>query len=121
METSEALPPIAHAIICQLAIAHGIIGFINASVLRAVRELPSPALQEKIARSLLVPLVVGDVLHIFGTFYGIGDVRWKMKDWPQILWLSIVVGTALFVPRVCWLLGVGRHVETRDGRLDDKS
>lgn len=123
-----------------MVVAHAVIGCISFSVLRAVRKLPSPALQEDIARSLLIPLAIGDILHLFGTFYGIGEVRWRTKDWPQVLWLSIFVGIALFVPRyvrttpcwrscgsnkfhyrVCWLIGVGRYVATRDTRLDDEN
>lgn len=98
-EAGEALPPTVHAIICQTVVAHMVIGFLIASILRAIRRLPSPALQEKIARSLMISLAIGDILHLFGTFYGIGDVRWKVEDWPQVLWLSIVVGIALFIPR----------------------
>jgi len=104
-----------------MVIAHAIIGFINASVLRAIRGLPSSTLQENIARSLLIPLTVGDALHLFGAFYGIGDVRWRTGDWPQVLWLSVIVGTAFFIPRACWFLGIGRYVATRDSRLDGKN
>ncbi|KAF9652199.1 hypothetical protein BDM02DRAFT_3183918 [Thelephora ganbajun] len=120
-EAPGALPPTVRAVIYQMVVAHAIIGLVNASVLRAIRTLPSSALQEKIARSLVISLSIGDVLHLFGTFYGIGDVRWKAKDWPQALWLSVAVGIGLFIPRVCWLLGIGRYVATRDSRLDGKS
>ena len=137
-EAVEVLPPTAHAIICQMMVAHAVIGFVNASVLRAIRRLPSPSLQEKITRSLLIPLAAGDVLHLFGTFYGVGDARWKAKDWPPVPWLNVIVGIGLFTPRcvrmtsspcggnrscyrVCWFLGIGRYVATRDSRLDAKS
>ena len=136
-EAGEVLPPTVHAIICQTTVAHVVIGCISASILRTIRRLPSRTLQEKMARSLMISLAIGDVLHLFGTFYGIGDVRRKVEDWPQVLWLSIVIGIALFIPRyvettpsprggnrshyrVCWLLGVGRFVATRDSRLDDR-
>ena len=82
-----------------MVVAHAVIGLVNASVLRTIRRLPSPTMQEKIARSLLIPLAVGDVMHQLGTFYGMGDVRWKMKEWPEILWLNVVFGILLFVPR----------------------
>jgi len=113
-------PTTAHAIVCQMVVAHAIIGFVCASVLRAIRSIPSPTLQEKIAKSLLVPLAIGDVLYQFGVFYGIGDARWRSRDWPQALWLNVVVGITIFIPRVCWLLGIGRYVATRDSRLDGK-
>jgi len=137
-EAAEDLPPAVRTIICQAVVAHAVIGLLIASVLRAIRRLPSPALQEKIAKSLMISLAIGDVLHLFGTFYGIGDIRWKVEDWPQVLWLNIIVGLALFIPRyvgttpnprggansyhyrVCWLLGIGRFVATRDSRLDGK-
>jgi hypothetical protein len=82
-----------------MVVAHAVIGLVCASVLRAIRNLPSQALQEKITRSLMIPLAIGDISHLLGTFYGIGDVRWKSRDWPQILWLNVIVGTAIFIPR----------------------
>ena len=119
-------------------VAYAVIGFINASVLRAIRGLPSSTLKEKIARSFMISLVIGDVLRLFGSFYGIGDVRWKTKDWPQVFWLSVIIGIVFFIPRhvgttliprrgdrsyhrVCWLLGIGRYVATRDSRSDGKN
>ena len=98
-EASEAFARTAYTVLCQMAVAHAVIGCVNASVLRAIRRLPSPTLQEKIASSLLIPLAIGDVMHQLGTFYGMGDVRWKMNEWPEILWLNIIFGILLFVPR----------------------
>ena len=135
---ADVLTPAVHALICQMGVAHGIIGFLSASVLRAARKLPSPTSQERIARALVISLTTGDVLHLFGTFYGIGDVRWRMGDWPQALWLTVAIETALFIPRyvrktpnlrngcqsrhrICWLLGIGRFVAARDSRLDRKN
>jgi len=137
-EASEACARTAYTVVCQMVVAHAVIGLVNASVLRTIRRLPSPTLQEKIARSLLIPLAIGDVMHQLGTFYGMGDVRWKTKEWPEILWLNVVFGILLFVPRcvrsariswggdsfyyrVCWLLGIGRYVAARDSRLDAKN
>ena len=135
---AEVLTPAVRALVYQTAVAHGVIGFLNASVLKATRKLPSSTIQESIARALMISLTIGDVLHLFGTFYGIGDVRWRMGDWPQALWLTVGVGTALFIPRyvrktaspwnnyqshhrICWLAGIGRFVATRDSRLDRKN
>lgn len=132
-------PTTVHAIVCQMVVAHAIIGFVNASVLRAIRRLPSPTLQEKIAKSLLIPLAIGDVSYLFWMFYGIGDIRWRSRDWPQALRLNVIVGIAIFIPRyvrvililqckddwshcrVCWILGIGRYAATRDSRLDSRS
>ena len=98
-EASEAFARTAYTVICQMVVAHAVIGLVNASVLRTIRRLPSPTMQEKMAKSLLIPLAIGDVMHQLGTFYGIGDVRWKTKEWPEILWLNVVFGILLFVPR----------------------
>ena len=72
---------------------------VNVSVLQAIRSLPSPALQEKIARSLLIPLAIGDILRQVGTVYWVCDAKWGARDLPQALWLSVVVGVALFISR----------------------
>ena len=72
---------------------------VNVSVLQAIRSLPSPALQEKIARSLLIPLAIGDILRQAGTVYWVCDAKWEARDLPQALWLSVVVGIALFISR----------------------
>jgi hypothetical protein len=91
--------PAVRAIVCQMVITHAIIGWVNASVLRAIRKLPSPALQEMIARSLLIPLAIGDILRQLGMFYGMGGIRREAEGWPQPLWLNVIVGIALFIPR----------------------
>lgn len=97
---APAVPSVtAHEIACQMALAHAIIGFINASVLRAIRRLPSQTSQEKLAKSLLIPLAIGDVSHVLGMFYGIGNVRWELRDWPQVFWVNVIVGIGFFVPR----------------------
>jgi len=98
-EASEAFARTVYTVVCQMVVAHAVIGLVNASVLRTIRRLPSPTMQEKMAKSLLIPLAIGDVMHQLGTFYGIGDVRWKMEEWPEILWLNVIFGILLFVPR----------------------
>jgi len=99
MEEPGVPPTTAHETASQIVLAHAIIGLINASVFRAIRRLPSSTLQEKIAKSLFIPLAIGDVTYLLGTFYGIGDVRWKSSDWPQTLWLNVIVGVGFFIPR----------------------
>ena len=99
MEVSQVISPTSRVVVCHMVVAYAALGLVNASVLRTIRRLPSHTLQEKIARSLLIPLAVGDVIHQFGSFYGIGDVRWKMEDCPQALRLNAVVGIVLFVTR----------------------
>jgi hypothetical protein len=94
---APGVPPVtAREIACQIALAHAVIGFINASVLRAIRRLPSQASQEKIAKSLFLPLAIGDVSYLFEVIYGTGNVRWKFGDWPRI---NVIVGIGFFIPR----------------------
>jgi hypothetical protein len=103
----EDLP--AATIVTTLQLAHtcGLLGIINFFILTAIRDLRSPALQEKIATSLFTPLVVADVTHILVTLYGIGDTRWKVHEWTSIVWVIIITGLTLLVPRFVrnlWLI-----------------
>ena len=99
-EAAGVLPPtVHHTAIYRVVVARAVIGLLNVSLLRAIRRLPSPALQEKIAGSLIISLAIGDVLYLFGTFHGIGDVRWKSEEWPRAFCLAILVGIATFIPR----------------------
>ena len=95
----ETLPAATTVTVLQLAHTCALLGVINFFVLTAVRELRSPALQEKITTSLLTPLLVSDVSHILVTFYGIGDTRWKVDEWPSIVWVTIITGLTLLIPR----------------------
>lgn len=83
----------------QLAHTCGLLGVINIFVLTAIRDLRSPALQEKMATSLFTPLLVADVSHILVTFYGMGDMRWRVGEWPFIVWITIITGLTLLIPR----------------------
>lgn len=33
-----------------------------------------------------------------------------------MLWLTVILGLSLLVPRVAWHLGIGRYTEYRDGK-----
>ena len=138
----EILPAATTATVLQLAHTCALLGIINFFVLTAVRDLRSPALQEKIATSLFTPLLVADVTHMLVTLYGIGDARWNVGEWPSIVWMTIITGLTLLIPRlvrenyrmsrlielrtliksdrVCWYLGIGRYVNSRDAWLDGK-
>lgn len=95
----ETLPAATTVIMLQLAHTCALLGIINFFVLTAVRGLRSPALQEKIAMSLFTPLLVSDVSHILVTLYGIGDTRWNVDEWPSIIWITIITGLTLLIPR----------------------
>jgi len=51
------------------------------------------------ATSLFTPLIVSDVSHILVTLYGIGDTRWRIDEWSSIVWITIITGITLLIPR----------------------
>lgn len=112
--------PLAKATIVtlyQLAHTIGLLGLINFFVLRAARQHLwfQPAIQEKMVRALLIPLLLGDFLHISLTLWALGEERWDVSKWDGLLWLTIISGLTLMIPRITWHLGIGRYVEQRDG------
>lgn len=80
-----------------------------------------PAIQEKVIGAVLTPLLLGDFLHIFLTLWAIGDERWNVQKWQATLWVTIVSGFTLLIPRLAWHLGVGRYMESRDGQTHKKA
>lgn len=95
----QTLPVATTVTILQLAHTCGLLGIINFFVLTAIRDLRSPALQEKVATALFTPLVVTDVSHVLVTLYAMGDTRWKVDEWPSIVWITIATGLTLLIPR----------------------
>jgi len=95
----QTLPTATTITMLQLAHTCGLLGVINIFVLTAIRGLRSPALQEKMATSLFTPLLVTDVSHILVTFYGMGDTRWRVDEWSSIVWITIITGLTLLIPR----------------------
>jgi hypothetical protein len=106
----------------QLAHVCGLLGLINVFLLRAAHRYLSnqPALQEKIVGALLTPLLIGDVLHLTITLWALGDARWKFSEWSELLWLTVLLGISLLIPRIAWHLGIGRYMEARDGKGNRK-
>ncbi|EAU84836.2 hypothetical protein CC1G_00355 [Coprinopsis cinerea okayama7 len=100
----------------QLAHVCALIGIINAFVFTACRRhlKSNPALQEKIAFSLLTPLLIGDILHLYVTLWALGEQRWAFWEWSPMLWTTVLLGLTLLCPRIAWHLGVGRYVDRRD-------
>ncbi|EJD01123.1 uncharacterized protein FOMMEDRAFT_158257 [Fomitiporia mediterranea MF3/22] len=113
----EELPLATRVTIIQLAHVCGLLGVINAFVLRACRKhlAFNPALQEKIVRALMWPLVVGDALHVGVTLWALGDKKWDVGNWSGLLWTTLLLGMTLFIPRIMWHLGIWRYVHSRDG------
>ena len=107
----------------QLAHTVGLLGSLNAFLLWAARKhlWSQPAIQEKVVGALLTPLLLGDFLHLFLTLWAIGDDRWEVHKWQGTLWITIVSGFALMIPRLAWHLGVGRYMESRDGQIPKKA
>jgi hypothetical protein len=108
--------------VVQLAHVCGLLGLINFSFLRAATRYLSgqPALQEKMVAALLTPLVIGDVLHITLTLWALGDARWNVSEWSVVIWLTVLIGLSLLIPRVTWHMGIGRYVDSRDGKQKGK-
>ncbi|VDB96941.1 unnamed protein product [Peniophora sp. CBMAI 1063] len=106
--------------VTQLAHTCALLGLLNLFMLRALRThlASQPALQEKIATALLTPLLVGDIMHLFVTFYALEDQKWEYWNYTPTIWAVVVFGVGLLVPRVMWHLGIGRFVDARDGRRD---
>jgi len=102
----------------QLAHVCGLLGLVNFFLLRAVRRYLSGQLmlQEKIVSALLTPLLIGDVLHIVVTLWALGDVRWNVSEWTVVIWATVLIGVSLLIPRITWHMGIGRYMESRDGR-----
>ena len=113
------LPRATLVTVVQLAHVCGLIGIVNFFVLSAARRhlAEQPAVQEKIVGALLTPLLVGDVMHLAITIWALGDSKWNVASWTSLLWTTVLVGLALFIPRVAWYAGYGRYVHERDGRL----
>ncbi|KAH8113239.1 hypothetical protein DFH11DRAFT_1705250, partial [Phellopilus nigrolimitatus] len=110
------LPLATLVTVLQLAHVCALIGVVNAFVLHAcARHLAfAPALQEKIVRALLTPLLVGDVLHVGVTLWALGESRWDVRSWSPMLWMTLLLGLSLLVPRAMWHLGIWRYVDKRD-------
>lgn len=119
----KEMPLATQVTILQLAHTTLLLGFINIAVLWACRKYLSShlALQEKIVGALLAPLLLADFLHIGITLWALGDNRWDVANWGGILWITIVTGISLMVPRVTWHMGIGRYMHSRDGVSDKKS
>lgn len=102
----------------QLAHVCALLGVVNAFVLNAVRRhlKTQPAVQEKIVSALLTPLLFGDIFHLFVTVWALGDQRWDIASYSPMLWTTIGLGLTLMVPRICWHLGIGRYVDSRDAQ-----
>ncbi|OCH92941.1 hypothetical protein OBBRIDRAFT_790800 [Obba rivulosa] len=114
----EAVPLAALVSILQLANVGALCGLVNLFVLSACRKylLSQPALQEKIVGALLGTLLIGDVMHLSITFWALGESRWDISKWGGVLWVTVVSGLSLMIPRIAWNLGIGRYVDRRDGQ-----
>ncbi|THV08486.1 hypothetical protein K435DRAFT_771973 [Dendrothele bispora CBS 962.96] len=113
----DELPRATLVTIIQLAHVCFLLGIINHFVLSAARRhlQNNVALQEKIVSSLLIPLLLGDILHLYVTIWALGDQKWNFREWTPMLWTTLGLGLTLMIPRICWHLGIGRYVDSRDG------
>jgi hypothetical protein len=112
------LPLATRVTIVQLTHVCGLLGLLNFVFLRAARRYLSsqPTLQEKMVTAFLLPLVIGDVLHLVLTLWALGDQRWNVAEWSVMVWTTVLTGISLLIPRVAWHMGIGRYVDSRDGK-----
>lgn len=91
-------------------------GVVNFFVLTAVRRhlASQVAIQEKIIRALMIPLFIGDVMHLYVTLWALGEERWDVARWSPMLWTTVLLGLTLMVPRIMWHLGIWRYMHSRD-------
>ncbi|KAF7301723.1 hypothetical protein MIND_00737900 [Mycena indigotica] len=119
----DSFPLATKLTIVQLGHVSGLLGLLNVCLLSTARAHLSlqPALQEKIVSALLTPLLVGDIVHIYLTLWALGDHRFDLRNWSPMLVVTIVGGISLLIPRLCWVLGIARYVDSRDGPPSPKS
>ncbi|KAH7914181.1 hypothetical protein BJ138DRAFT_1144306 [Hygrophoropsis aurantiaca] len=119
----DVLPKASVVTVIQLAHVCALMGIVNFFVLTAIRKhlALQPALQEKIMKSLMIPLLIGDGLHLYVTLWALGEERWDVVNWSPMLWTTIVLGTSLMIPRIMWHLGIWRYVDARDGKGRESS
>lgn len=110
------LPRASVVTVIQLAHVCALMGVVNIFVLTAVRKhlASQPAIQEKIVRALMVPLLLGDVLHLYITLWALGQERWDISRWTPMLWTTVILGFTLMIPRIMWHLGIWRYADFRD-------
>ncbi|KAJ7638873.1 hypothetical protein FB45DRAFT_904115 [Roridomyces roridus] len=96
--------------ITQLGHVCALLGLINIWLLTTARiHLNSqPALQEKIVGALLLPLLCGDVAHLVLSLYALGDQRWQYQNWSSMFIITFILGISLLIPRIMWVMGIGR-------------
>ncbi|PPQ94008.1 hypothetical protein CVT25_009856 [Psilocybe cyanescens] len=118
----QVLPTATLVTILQLAHVCALLGFVNLFVLSAVRKHlnKTPDVQEKIVFSLLTPLLMGDIFHMWLTFWALGDQKFNFQSWTPMLWTTVTLGFSLMIPRIYWHLGIGRYVHSRDGAFQEE-
>lgn len=116
------LPKASIVTVIQLAHVCALMGVVNFFVLTAVRtHLASQvAVQEKIVRALMIPLLIGDVMHLYVTLWALGDEKWVLARWTPMLWTTVLLGLTLMVPRVMWHLGIWRYMDSRDSLVREQ-
>jgi len=116
----DDLPKASIVTVVQLGHVCALLGVVNFFVLSATRTHLArfPALQEKIVGSLMTALMMGDILHLYITLWALGDEAWDVSRWSPMLWLTVVLGFSLMIPRAMWHLGIWRYVDVRDRRME---
>lgn len=122
LPAQDSLPPPTFVTIVQLAHVVGLLGLVNVFLLYTARRylFQQPAIQERVVSALLTPLMFGDILHLAFTFYALGDDRWRFGNWKNAgtLWVTVITGFSLLIPRLAWHLGIGRYMDSRDRKKE---
>jgi hypothetical protein len=87
------------------------------------------ALQETFLTAFLGPLLIGDLMGIIFALWGHGRLNLgeigmdgqsefvkavsSESDWS--LWVLLVLEMSVLIPRLMWVLGIGRYLHRRDG------
>ncbi|KAL1412084.1 hypothetical protein Q8F55_003081 [Vanrija albida] len=106
----------------QLGSLFGILAMISFSLFPLFKWTlgTQPALQEKLVRGLLVPLLIGDYVHIILTLVPLpSEIRWSPLEWTGLIHGNVDVTTVLILFRTAWLFGIARYVPS-DGEAEDK-
>lgn len=119
---STELPRATLVTLFQLANVCALLGVVNFFVLSAARKHlhHDLFLQEKVVSSLMTPLLIGDISHMYMTLWGLGDQRWNFSSWTPMLWTTFILGLTLMIPRIAWHMGVGRYVHQLHRRAEDR-
>ncbi|OAX81031.1 hypothetical protein ACJ72_04633 [Emergomyces africanus] len=107
--TPSELPLSTQAISSQLGNLYLLLMVVGVGVLYSTSE-------PKVVRNYLIALAVGDLGHIYATYWFIGfDDLINVMEWNDLMWGNIGFTGILFVNRIAYLLGMFGPAESPNG------